>query len=125
MAKYGNGYTAAECIAAARKSRGFVVTIAKNLACSRVHVYRMQKKYPTFAQAIKDEREELKDLAEGKLLQRIQAGNMTAIIFYLKTQAQDRGYIERQQFELDPSDKFEKLLRELKNGPVAHPETKK
>jgi hypothetical protein len=27
----------------------------------------------------------------------IKAGNVTAIIFYLKTQAKDRGYVERQE----------------------------
>ncbi len=40
------------------------------------------------------------DLAEGKLYSKINEGNMTAIIFYLKCKAKDRGYIERGQIEV-------------------------
>lgn len=92
-----NGFTAKQCIEAAQGSRGFVTTIAKRLGCDRTHIYRLQKKYPTFAQAIIDERESLKDFAEGKLFTQIDEGNTTAIIFYLKTQVKDRGYVERQE----------------------------
>ena len=55
------------------------------------------KKYVTFAQAVEEEREALKDTVENKLIDEIEAGNMTGIIFYLKTQAKDRGYIERHE----------------------------
>ena len=95
MAK--NGYTAEQCIEAARGSRGFITTIAKRLGCDRTYVYRLRDKYSTFAQAIIDERESLKDFAEGKLFKQIDDENITAIIFYLKTQAKDRGYVERQE----------------------------
>jgi hypothetical protein len=93
----GNGYTAEQCIAAAAGSRGFVTTVAKRLGCSRTYVYKLIEKFSTFADAIKDEREGLKDFAEGKLMTEIDGGNITAIIFYLKTQAKDRGYVERQE----------------------------
>lgn len=93
----GNGYTAAEVIAAIQNTRGFVTTIAKNLGCSRMHVYRLIEKYPTAKEALANEREGVKDFAEGKLLEQINAGNIAGIIFYLKTQAKDRGYIERQE----------------------------
>lgn len=93
----GNGYTAAQVIEAINNSRGFVSTIAKNLGCSRMHVYRLIEKYPTAKEALVNEREGVKDFVEGKLIQQVDAGNITAIIFYLKTQAKDRGYIERQE----------------------------
>lgn len=93
----GNGYTAAQVIEAINNSRGFVSTIAKNLGCSRMHVYRLIEKYPTAKEALINEREGVKDFVEGKLIQQVDAGNITAIIFYLKTQAKDRGYIERQE----------------------------
>jgi hypothetical protein len=89
--------TAKQAIEAARGSRGFVTTIARQLACDRTHVYRLMDKFPTFKQAVADERESLKDFAEGKLFQQIDDGNTTAIIFYLKCQAKERGYVERQE----------------------------
>jgi hypothetical protein len=91
----GNGYTAEEVVKAIENSRGFVTTIAKNLGCSRVHVYRLIDKYATAKEALENEREGVKDFAEGKLIQQIDAGNITAIIFYLKCQGKDRGYVER------------------------------
>lgn len=78
-------------------SRGFVTQIAKKLGCSARHVYNLMEKYPAVVDAVREEREAQKDLTEGKLFDRIDSGDMTAIIFYLKTQAKDRGYIERQE----------------------------
>lgn len=91
--------TAAQAIEAVKGSKGFVTTIAKRLGCGRGNVYALMNKYPTVNQAVLDEREQLKDFAEGKLFEQIQDGNMTGIIFYLKTQAKDRGYVERQEME--------------------------
>lgn len=89
--------TAQEAIEAAQGSKGIITVIARKLGCSRSHVYNLMKMFPDFAVAIKDERESMKDFAESKLYQQVDNGNMTAIIFYLKTQAKDRGYIERQE----------------------------
>lgn len=99
MSKNGNGYTAAECIKAAEGSKGYVTNIANILGCSRSYVYKLQKKFPTFATAIYEEREGNKDFAESKLMMAIDAGNIAGIIFYLKTQAKDRGYVEKQEIE--------------------------
>jgi hypothetical protein len=113
----GNGYTAEQCITAAKDSRGFVTTIAKRLGCTRSYVYQLQKKYKTFAEAILDEREGLKDFAEGKLFSQIDEGNTTAIIFYLKTQAKERGYVERQeQYTFDLSKATDEQLQRIANG---------
>jgi hypothetical protein len=79
--------TATQAIEAVEGSRGFITTVARKLGCTRGNVYALMKKYPTVKQAIDDERESLKDFAEGKLFQQIDDGNTTAIIFYLKTQA--------------------------------------
>ena len=92
-----NGFTAAQVIEAIKDSRGFVTTVAKRLGCDRTYVYRLIEKYPTAKEALTNEREGVKDFTEGKLLEQINAGNITAIIFYLKCQAKERGYVERQE----------------------------
>lgn len=43
--------------------------------------------------------EACKDLAESRLFEAIEAGNMTAIIFFLKTRGKERGYTERQEIQ--------------------------
>lgn len=40
------------------------------------------------------------DFAESKLHSSIADGNVTAIIFFLKTKGKSRGYVERQEIEL-------------------------
>jgi hypothetical protein len=108
-----NGFTAAQVIEAIRKSRGFVSTIAKRLGCERTYIYKLIEKYPTAKEALENEREGVKDFAEGKLIQQIDAGNVTAIIFYLKTQAKDRGYVEKQEISLLVEQELEKALDTL------------
>ncbi len=91
----GNGISAEQAVEEIKGSGGYVTVVAGRLNVSRQHVYTLIKKYKTVADAIQDEREKQKDYAEGKLQEQIKAGNMTAIIFYLKTQAKARGYVER------------------------------
>ena len=63
--------------------------------CSRRTIGRMLDKH----QALRDLQEELKeqvcDLAQGKLYEAVNAGNMTAIIFTLKTLGARRGFVEQ------------------------------
>lgn len=120
MAK--NGYTAEQVIKAIKDSKGFVTTIAKRLGCERPYVYVLLKKFATAKQALEAERESVKDFAENALYKQINEGNTTAIIFYLKTQAKDRGYVERQeQVTYDLSQATEEQLEQIANG--KHPAT--
>jgi len=100
----GNSITAAQTIKAIQGSKGFVTIIGKRLGCSARHVYNLLDKYPTAREALENERESMKDFAEGQLFKRIEGGDTTAIIFYLKTQAKERGYVERTQQEITGRD---------------------
>lgn len=93
----GNGITAEQVVAAIHGSKGFVTVVGKRLGCSARHVYNLLDKYATARDALADERESMRDFAEGMLYKRIEKGDTTAIIFYLKTQGKDRGYVERQE----------------------------
>ena len=62
-----------------------------------------------FKQAIDDVKESLKDDTEDYLIKACKDGNVTAIIFRLKTICKDRGYDEKQTIELTkPFDKIER-----------------
>ena len=53
-----------------------------------------------FKHSCKDVEESLLDLAENRLLEKIDKYDITAIIFFLKTKGKKRGYIEKQEVEL-------------------------
>ena len=99
--------TAKKAIQAIQGSGGFVTTVAQRLECSRQYVYTLMNKYATVREALEDEREKIKDMAEGELLKQIRGGNMTAIIFYLKTQGKHLGYVERQELSGPDGQKIE------------------
>jgi hypothetical protein len=89
--------SAQEAINAIKKSSGFVSHAAAALGISRSQLYNIINRHPTVREALIDAREATKDFAESKLLGNIKAGKEASIFFYLKTQAKDRGYIERQE----------------------------
>ena len=90
-------YTAAEMAAAVYEAKGLCSIAAKRLGCDPATVRNYAAKYPTVREAINQAREDLKDFAESKLLRRMDDDDLTAIIFFLKCQAKDRGYVERQE----------------------------
>ena len=91
----GNGLTAEKMIAALEKANGYVSAACHDLGCSRQHWYNKLKTYPTVIAAAEAIREKRTDYVESKMMKLIEAENPTMIIFYLKTQAKDRGYVER------------------------------
>jgi len=82
-------------ISALRSTAGVNSAAAIKLGCTAQTVRNYIARYPEIAQAREAIRQDNVDLAETKLLTAVKAGNMTAIIFYLKTQGKDRGYTER------------------------------
>lgn len=82
---------------ALQKTAGNVALAARELKCSRSTIYRKIEQFPDLGEILEDAREELVDIAESKLRQQVMNGNMTAIIFTLKTQGKQRGYVERQE----------------------------
>lgn len=68
---------------------------------SRTTFYNNLKSDPEFAEAIEsiNPKELFMDFLEGKLVERINDGDTTALIFALKTQAKKRGYSDK--IELD------------------------
>lgn len=74
---------------------GVQVDAARILGCTRSTINGYVRRYPDLQQLIIDTREETLDLAESQLIKKMKEGNMTAVIFYLKTQGKQRGYVEK------------------------------
>jgi len=90
-------YTANQIIDALKEKHGNLSASARYLGCSRNTISRYIDTYPTVKAVYDEERETLIDFAENQLFQQVKDGNITAIIFTLKTIGKHRGYVERQE----------------------------
>lgn len=89
-------------IKAIEGSFGNITLIAKRLNVYRSTVYDNIKKFD-LSDMIESEREKIVDLAESKLIENIKAGKEVSIIFLLKTLGKSRGYVEKQELEVQDS----------------------
>ncbi|RLA87426.1 MAG: hypothetical protein DRG40_00300 [Deltaproteobacteria bacterium] len=90
-------YRVQEVLEAIEGTYGIKTIIARKLGCHRVTVNRYLKRHPRLAEAVREEREKLKDLAEAKLIEQLQDGQPWAVKYVLSTLGKDRGYVERQE----------------------------
>ena len=88
-------YTAQQVADALTAAKGFVSVAARSLGCADNTVRNYIERYAMCKQAVIDAREAMIDYTEGKLYQNIQNNDTVSILFYLKTQAKHRGYVER------------------------------
>lgn len=89
--------TTDQVIEALRQSEGYVAQAASLLGVTVQTVYNYRDRYASVAEAFSETREKRHDHVESKLMKAIDNGNIAAIIFYLKTQAKNRGWVERQE----------------------------
>lgn len=82
-----------------QKKAGNISATCNALLVSRTQFYRKMKKSKKFKEAIDDAYESIIDNVESKLLSKINDGDTTATIFFLKTKGKKRGYVEK--VELD------------------------
>lgn len=94
-------YSPAKIIEALLASRGLIASAARLLGCARQTVYDAIGRHPEIAAVVSGERELLLDQAELKLQEAIEAGEGWAVRFYLVTQGQARGYVERPRLDVE------------------------
>lgn len=80
---------------ALRNTYGIVSEAVKIVGIERKTHYNWLHSDEEYRKAVQDVKEIAKDFVESKLFECIQEKNITGIIFYLKTQAKDRGYDDR------------------------------
>lgn len=103
------------------KNKGNIAGAAKTLNCERAAIYRMITKHPELKNLINKIREEIVDEAEISLFERIHEGNITSIIFALKTLGKSRGYASGADAEAKKIDHIsEAALKKLTDEQLAH-----
>lgn len=86
-----------------KSSHGNISHAAGKLGTSRKTLHAYINDHPTVKTALDDVRESTKDRAE-TMLQTRMAQSDTLLIFYLKTQAYDRGYGDKSQVSIRVED---------------------
>jgi len=85
---------------ALEQAYGNISLAAKTLGISRPTLYGYTREY-NMEEDIHQAREALIDMAEHALAKKIQGADTASIIFFLKTQGKSRGYVERQEVQLN------------------------
>jgi len=106
------------------KTQGIISFACKKAKVSRDFYYDKYKTDPEFRKECDNIIETQKDAVEAGLLKQISDGNMTGIIFYMKTKCKDRGYVERiehvrgaiRKNEIDLSKISPELLEQLESA---------
>jgi len=80
-----------------KEKEGNLAAIARELGCSRGAVRNRVRENEDLQELREDQRQRSIDKAEKALEEKIDEGNLTAIIFKLKTQGKNRGYSQRQE----------------------------
>ena len=85
------------------QSLGVVTVACKKAEVPRSTYYKWLNEDSDFKREVEDIENIALDFAESQLFKQIQGGNPTSTIFYLKTKAKDRGYIERREYDVNGS----------------------
>lgn len=83
------------------KCHGIVTTACAKVDCNTKTHYNYYNSDKKYAKEVDRILEDSKEFVESKLLDRINRGDTTAIIFYLKTKGKDLGYDEKRSFDID------------------------
>lgn len=86
-------------IKAMEQYHGIVSDACKSVGCSRITYYSYYNNDPEFKKEIDEIEGTVLDFVESKLFDKIEKGDVTCIIFYLKTKGKNRGYVERSEID--------------------------
>ena len=78
---------------------GNISAVARQFKVTRQSVQGLIAAHPALKDVLADAREQMKDDAESALMKAVRQGASWAVLFCLKTQAQDRGYGDKPRIE--------------------------
>jgi len=92
---------------ALEKSLGVVTAACKSVDIARETHYRWMREDSDYKAAVEELGDVAIDFAESQLHKQIKEGNSTATIFFLKTKGKKRGYVERQEVDVNTGKLFQ------------------
>jgi hypothetical protein len=92
---------------ALEKSLGVVTSACKTVGVGRTTHYLWMQEDKEYKAAVDELSDVAIDFAESQLHKQIKEGNSTATIFFLKTKGKKRGYIERQEVDIQTPKLFQ------------------
>ena len=101
MAAHKTDILKSKLLEALEEYPGIISTSCKAIGINRSTYYDWIQKDEEFKKAVDEIQDVAIDFVESKLFQQIDEGNPTSTIFYLKTKAKKRGYVERQEIVHD------------------------
>lgn len=101
-----------------KKSRGLIMTACVNADISRVSIHNWRHADKEFDNAIQDIIELEGDKVESSFKEHLDAKDLNAIFFYLKTKLKSRGYTERDNVANDDQPTREKKSKPLTGASV-------
>jgi hypothetical protein len=90
-----------QIIEALQMSNGVVKNAVEQVGIHRSTFYDWCHQDEQFAREVNSIRESAIDFVESQMFKRIKEGSDTMIIFFLKTQAKSRGYVEKSELEVN------------------------
>ncbi|HSH67763.1 MAG TPA: hypothetical protein VLB84_18625 [Bacteroidia bacterium] len=96
-------HTKKALLEALEQSLGVVTSAVKKAGIGRTTFYEYYNSDEEFRKKVDDIGNVSIDFAESQLFKQIKEGNVTAIIFYLKTKGKHRGYFEKFKQEIEHS----------------------
>jgi len=89
-----------EVLTALEQTLGIVTPACKMAGIGRTTFYQWCKEDRDFNEKVRELNNHTLDFVESKLHKAIRDDNLTAVIFYLKSKGKGRGYVERQEIEM-------------------------
>lgn len=96
--------TVADVLPLVEPNKGNVAAIARHLGVTRGTIWNRCNESPTLMAALEDARQGMLDNAESILYKKVLEGSTVELIFFLKTQGRNRGYVERQEITTPKDD---------------------
>ncbi len=79
------------------KDKGNIAATARKFGVSRGTIHNRISESPVLQKVLTDARESMLDNAESVLYKKVLEGSTPELIFFLKTQGRNRGYVERSE----------------------------